>query len=64
VLELKICVSTSIFFLQFLAENTLIDADTFLKYLPSQIAAACVCLARFSLIGQEPWVRKHICALT
>lgn len=38
----------------FLAENSLIEADTFLKYLPSQIAAACICLARFSL-GQEPW---------
>lgn len=38
----------------FLAENTLIDAETFLKYIPSQIAAACVCLARFSL-GHEPW---------
>ena len=44
----------------FLAENTLIDADTFLKYLPSQIAAACVCLARFSLIGQEPWPQSLV----
>lgn len=43
----------------FLAENTLIEADTFLKYLPSQIAAACISLARFSL-GQEPWPQSLI----
>ena len=46
-----------VFCLQFLAENTLVDAETFLKYLPSQIASACVCLARYSL-GQDPWVRQ------
>ena len=41
---------------QFLAELTLIDMETYLKYLPSVTAAASLCLARFSL-GLEPWVR-------
>lgn len=38
----------------FLAELTLIDMETYLKYLPSVTAAASLCLARFSL-GLEPW---------
>ena len=40
---------------QFLAELTLVDMETYLKYLPSITAAASLCLARFSL-GLEPWV--------
>ncbi|XP_048776995.2 G2/mitotic-specific cyclin-A-like [Ostrea edulis] len=38
----------------FLAELTLVDSEIFLKYLPSVIASAAVCLARYSL-GQEAW---------
>jgi len=38
----------------FLGELTLVDADPFIKYLPSQIAAASVCLANITL-GNEPW---------
>ena len=34
---------------------TLVDADVYLKYLPSVIASAAVCLARYAL-GQEAWV--------
>ena len=33
---------------------TLVDADVYLKYLPSVIASAAVCLARYAL-GQEAW---------
>lgn len=33
----------------------MVDADVYLKYLPSVIASAAVCLARYSL-GQEAWV--------
>lgn len=36
-------------------ETTMVDADVYLKYLPSVIASAAVCLARYSL-GQEAWV--------
>ena len=39
----------------FLGELTLVDADPFIKYLPSQIAAASLCLANITL-GNEPWV--------
>lgn len=38
----------------FLIETTMVDADVYLKYLPSVIASAAVCLARYSL-GQEAW---------
>jgi len=38
----------------FLGELTLVDADPFLKYLPSEIAAASLCLANITL-GNEPW---------
>ncbi|KAL3880438.1 hypothetical protein ACJMK2_032680 [Sinanodonta woodiana] len=38
----------------FLSELTLMDTDTFLKYIPSVIAASSLCLARYSL-GMEPW---------
>lgn len=38
----------------FLAELTLIEMDTYLRYVPSVTAAACLCLARYTL-GYEPW---------
>ncbi|KAK3596521.1 hypothetical protein CHS0354_021025 [Potamilus streckersoni] len=38
----------------FLSELTLMDTDTYLKYIPSVIAASSLCLARFSL-HMEPW---------
>lgn len=38
----------------FLSELTLIEMDTYLKYVPSITAAAALCLARYSL-GLEPW---------
>ncbi|KAJ8298065.1 hypothetical protein KUTeg_024596 [Tegillarca granosa] len=38
----------------FLVELTLVELDPYLKYPPSMIAAAALCLARFSL-GMEPW---------
>ncbi|XP_061165183.1 G2/mitotic-specific cyclin-A-like [Saccostrea echinata] len=38
----------------FLAELTLVDADIYLKYLPSVIASSAVFLARYAL-GQEAW---------
>lgn len=41
--------------LQYLCELALVNSDPFLKYLPSEIAASAVCLARHSL-EQEAWV--------
>ncbi|KAK6173414.1 hypothetical protein SNE40_016869 [Patella caerulea] len=38
----------------YLSELTLVDADPYLKYLPSTIAAASLCLANITL-GSEPW---------
>lgn len=38
----------------FLAELTLVEGDPYLKYLPSQVAAASICLANIAL-GQDPW---------
>lgn len=38
----------------FLGELTLVEADPFLKYLPSEIAAASLCLANITL-GNEAW---------
>lgn len=43
------------FTLQFLIESTMVECDPFLKYLPSTIAAAATCLARYTM-GQEAWV--------
>lgn len=40
---------------QFLGELSLVDADPFLKYLPSQIAAAAFILANFTIMGVS-WV--------
>lgn len=49
---------------RYLAELTLIDADTYLTYLPSQIAASAIYLALYTL-GQE-WTKQveEICAYT
>lgn len=41
--------------LQYLGELTLIDADPYLKYLPSVIAAAAFHLASYTITGQT-WV--------
>lgn len=43
--------------LQYLGELTLIDADPYLKYLPSVIAAAAFHLAGYTITGQT-WVRS------
>lgn len=39
----------------YLTELSLIDGDVFLHYLPSVVACAAVCLARYSLGEQDPW---------
>jgi len=41
---------------RYLAELTLIDADTFLAYLPSEIAASSIYLALYTL--NKPWTRE------
>ncbi|KAK3100665.1 hypothetical protein FSP39_023363 [Pinctada imbricata] len=41
----------------FLLESTLIDSETYLKYLPSVVAAASTCLARCAM-GLEPWTAE------
>lgn len=46
-----------LFPLQYLGELSLIDADPYLKYLPSVIAAAAFHLADYTLTGQT-WVRS------
>ncbi|KAL5012733.1 hypothetical protein ScPMuIL_011284 [Solemya velum] len=43
----------------YLAELSLIDSETYMKYLPSQIAASAVCLARLSM-GEEPWPKELV----
>lgn len=43
------------FFFQFLGELSLIDADPYLKYLPSVTAAAAFHLALYTVTGQS-WV--------
>ena len=43
------------YFFQYLCELTLIDADPYLKYLPSTIAACSVVLALHTL-GLQSWV--------
>lgn len=43
------------FIFQYLCELALQDADPYLKYYPSIIAAAAVCLARHT-VGQTAWV--------
>lgn len=41
---------------RYLAELTLIDADTFLTYLPSQIASSAIYLAMYTL--NKPWTKQ------
>ncbi|KAL4230577.1 Cyclin-A2 [Mactra antiquata] len=43
----------------FLSELTLVDMDTYLKYVPSITAAAALCLSRYSL-GMEPWPQSLV----
>ena len=47
------------FYFQYLVELSLIDSETFLRFLPSQIAAAAVCLASHT-VGNEPWVSRIV----
>lgn len=49
-----------VFFIQYLAELTLLEADPFLKYLPSQTAAAAYCLANYT-VNRSFWVRTTAC---
>ena len=42
--------------LQYLCEMALVHSDPFLKYLPSEVAAASVCLSRHTLDQQPAWV--------
>ena len=46
------------FTLQYLIESTLVDADPFLKFTPSAIAAAAVCLANI-VMGRQAWVSRE-----
>lgn len=48
------------FFFQYLSELALQDADPYLKYYPSVIAASAVCLSRHTL-GQTAWVSTCVC---
>lgn len=54
--------------LQYLGELSLIDADPYLKYLPSVIAAAAFHLADYTITGQtwvcttKPWDLTHLYA--
>lgn len=47
-------------FVQYLAELSLLEADPFLKYLPSQTAAAAYCLANYT-VNRTFWVRTTAC---
>ncbi len=44
-----------LFVLQYLGELSLVNSDPFLKYLPSQTAAAAYILANYTVTG-ESWV--------
>lgn len=48
------------FFYKYLAELSLLEADPFLKYLPSQTAAAAYCLANYT-VNRSFWVRITAC---
>jgi hypothetical protein len=50
------------FLFQFLGELSLIDADPYLKYLPSLIAGAAFHLALYTVTGQS-WVCITSCLL-
>lgn len=49
------CSKVSLCLSQFLGELSLVDADPFLKYLPSRIAAAAFILANYTITGAS-WV--------
>jgi cyclin A len=50
------CLKTSVQHLaQYLCEMALVHSDPFLKYLPSEVAAASVCLSRHTLDQQPAW---------
>lgn len=51
-----------VFSFQFLGELSLIDADPYLKYLPSLIAGAAFHLALYTITGQS-WVRITLASL-
>lgn len=44
---------------QYVAELSLMEVDPFLKYLPSQIAAAAYCLANYT-INRKFWVSSFV----
>jgi Cyclin, C-terminal domain len=52
------CVCWFYFVFQYLIELSLVNGDIYLQYLPSIIACAAICLARYTLGLQEPWVRE------
>lgn len=52
----------SVFVQQYLAELSLVDCDPFLKYLPSQMAAACFTLANNTVTGGS-WVGQKYCEI-
>jgi len=43
--------------LQYFIEASLLDSSTFLRYLPSMIGAAAICLANLTLGCEDTWVR-------
>lgn len=45
---------TTVFLAMYLGELSLLEADPYLKYLPSELAASCIALARHTL-DQEAW---------
>ena len=45
--------------LQYLCELALVNSDPFLKYLPSEVAASSMCLARHTL-EQPAWVSHTV----
>ncbi|NXP73475.1 CCNA1 protein, partial [Ramphastos sulfuratus] len=51
----EVCIRTENF-ARYLAELSLLEADPFLKYLPSQTAAAAYCLANYT-VNRSFWVR-------
>jgi cyclin-A len=48
--EIKLC-------LQYLCELSLLDGERFMHFLPSEMAAAAVALARHT-VGVEPWPQE------
>lgn len=56
-------IKSTYFSFQFLGELSLIDADPYLKYLPSVIAGAAFHLALYTVTGQS-WVRITVLSHT